>query len=206
MKMGQRSFQVENSAWTLQCFVCWEVAQSSVWCWVRWLGSGRRSKESAGGRWYRTLKSWRSDLDWVAPVPQTWALAKEKRPRRPELELSCSRCRPTAGRHPRYHSAGLPRPPPFLLFPGPHGGRGEVGGDKLVVWPLSRLLLAVFQELQIHLSSPTPQIGHLLTHSLTWAKSLLPSGPQSPQKSKKELNERPPTARTPLPPRALWED
>lgn len=40
------------------------------------------------------------------------------------------------------------------LMAGREKGREE--GDKLVAWPLSHLLLAAFQELQI----PPPKLGH----------------------------------------------
>lgn len=91
------------------------------------------------------------------------------------------------------HSGCSPVIWPFLLFPG-HGGNKERERDKLVAWPLSHLFLSVFWELQIHLSFPTSQIGPLLTHSVTWLKTLL-SDPQSPPKSEgKQLNQRFPLA------------
>lgn len=65
-------------------------------------------------------------------------------------------------------AAGLPSVPWASGWP-----RGR---NKLAAWPLSRLLLAVFQALQTHLPSLPPQIRPLLTHSVTWDKSLL-SGP-----------------------------
>lgn len=100
---------------------------------------------------------------------------------------------PSYGRKPPSsvsHSRGSPVLWPFLLFPGPHGGEGQREGDKLVAWPLSYLFLAIFQELQTYMSSSTSQMGPLLTHSVAWGKSLL-SDPQSPQESKKKLNQRP---------------
>lgn len=127
----------------------------------------------------------------------TWVLAKEKRHRRWEREPDC-RCHPRAPLT-QYHMVGVPHSSsPFscslgLILISWWLAGGAAAGAKLVACPLSHLLLAVFQELQIHLSSPNPQVRQLLTHSATWGKSLL-SGPQSPQKSKMELNQRSPVA------------
>lgn len=57
-------------------------------------------------------------------------------------------------------------------------------------WPLRHLLLAVLQELQIHLSSLTPEIKPSLTNSVTWDKSLLWLI-VSPEGSKREVSEGP---------------
>lgn len=115
----------------------------------------------------------------------------------------CHQCHPSAGSHRlRITQQGSPSFWLFLLFPGPHGREEGREGDKLVAWPLSHLLLAVFQDLQIHLSSPTstPQTGPLLTY---WNKSLLPSvSPKVKEGTKPEVSTDP----SPMPLRVLRED
>lgn len=149
------------------------------------MGWGRRSRADGWDRWKRTSKAWLSRLDWVTPVPETWAPARKKRQRRWEREPRCGQQHPTTGNRPaQYHAVGVPRSSsvsrsqgsPVLrrcpLLPGPHGGEGG-SGSKLAAHPLSHLFLAVFHALQIHLSFPTSQIRSLLIHSVTWGKSLL---------------------------------
>lgn len=106
-------------------------------------------------------------------------------------------------------SQGTPNPAPHCRGPHPSGffsyslglitvswwlqGVTGVGGTKLVACPLSRLLLAIFQHLQIHLSSPTTYSGQLLAYSAPWGKICL-SGLQSPPKVKEGAKPKGPNA------------
>lgn len=88
------------------------------------------------------MKDWLSRLDWVALVPELWALAKEKRHRKWEKELDATI--PSYSQKPSITQHGFPSLWPVLLLPGPHGSKEGREGDKLVAWPSSHLPFAVF--------------------------------------------------------------
>lgn len=74
---------------TTVLYVLGKWPSSLVWCLVRSSGYDRRIRKNRADswdRWKRALKAWQSRLDWVALVPELWALAKEKRNRRWEKE------------------------------------------------------------------------------------------------------------------------
>lgn len=160
-----------------------------MWGLVKSSGLGRRGRGSSGplGQTGKGLEGLAEQVGRGGSCARALGSSQGEDAREMRERAGCHQCHPPAGSHPLSTTQqGLPGLWFCLPFPGPQG-REEEGreGDKLAAWPLSHLLHAVFQELQIHLSCPTPQSGPLLT---LWPGTSHFS-PQPPQKSKKELEQ-----------------